>query len=159
MNKPRIGDIMEIPTSKGLAYAQFTHNHREYGELMRVFDALFVERPDLSAVVNSPVRFMAFFPLGPAVRRGIFKIVGNQAVAPQNLAFPLFRSKGLEDLTTGQAPWWLWDGEAEWKIGALAPEQKKLPIRGVWNDTLLIERIEQGWTADHDTSNDPHRPA
>ena len=26
--------------------------------------------------------------------------------------------------------------------GELTPEQRKLPIRGVWNDTLLVERIE-----------------
>jgi len=40
----KIGDIIEIPTSKGLAYAQYTHNHKQrphFGALIRVLDGLF----------------------------------------------------------------------------------------------------------------------
>jgi hypothetical protein len=55
----------------------------------------------------------------------------------------------MVDPTTGQVTvWWLWDGSREWRVGSLAADQKKLPVRGIWNDTLLVERIESGWLPD-----------
>lgn len=50
--------------------------------------------------------------------------------------------------------WWLWDGVNEWPIGKLTKEQKHLPFNEVWNDTLLVERIESGWTPE----TDDHKP-
>ena len=44
-NRVQIGDIIEIPTTKGLAYAQYTHQHPTHGGLIRVFDVLFENRP------------------------------------------------------------------------------------------------------------------
>jgi hypothetical protein len=43
--RPLIGDVIEIPTAKGLAYAHYTHQHPTHGGLVRVFDALFEVRP------------------------------------------------------------------------------------------------------------------
>jgi hypothetical protein len=37
--RPQLGDVIEIETSQGLAYAQYTHEHREpprYGSLLRI---------------------------------------------------------------------------------------------------------------------------
>jgi len=42
-------------------------------------------------------------------------------------------------------PWWLWDGEKEWKIGELQPGMNALPPRAIINDTLLVERIVSAW--------------
>ena len=57
----------------------------------------------------------------------------------------------MVDPQTGKvAIWWLWDGEKEWRVGSLDAKQRKLPIRSVWNDTMLIERIDAGWTAESD---------
>jgi YD repeat-containing protein len=41
-------------------------------------------------------------------------------------------------------------GEKEWKVGDITAEQRKLPLRGIWNDTLLVERIEAGWSPSND---------
>ena len=77
-SRPRIGDVIEIPTARGLAYAQCTHQHHQYGGLIRVFDRLFEHRPtNFEDLVKGPVRFSTFLPLGAAVRRGIFEIVGH----------------------------------------------------------------------------------
>ena len=46
--------------------------------------------------------------------------------------------------------WWLWDGEKEWQIGSITNEQRKLPIRQIWNDTMLIARLEQEWRPETD---------
>ena len=42
------------------------------------------------------------------------------------------------------------DGEKEWRIDGMTQEQRKLSIRGVWNDTLLVERINACWTPETD---------
>lgn len=147
MKRPRIGDIIEIPTAKGLCYAQYPHQHPQFGGLIRVFDRLFSERPnELQKAAQGPVRFSTFFPVRAAIKRGIFRVVGNQEIASQNREFPVFRD-GLEDPRTNKVTtWWFWDGEREWKVGQITEEQRKMPIRAVWNDTFLVNRIESGWT-------------
>ena len=153
--KVQIGDLIGIRTSKGLAYALYTHRHDirpRYGAMLRVFDRLYASRPvDIATVANLPVRFTTFFPLQAAADRGIVEVVGNIPV-PENLAaFPLFRS-GLSDPKTKKvSAWWLWDGEKSWRVGILTPEQRELPIRGTWNDTMLIHRIESGWRPENDS--------
>ena len=151
MKRPKIGDIIEIPTAKGLAYAQFTHQHSQFGGLIRVFDTLYEERPDdFSSLVKGDVRFSTFFPLHAAVRRGIYSVVGHEEVASSNKPFPIFRN-GVADLKTKKvAVWWFWDGEKEWRVGEITPGQRKMPLLGVWNDTMLVCRIEEGWRPETD---------
>src|SRR5256885_15709715 len=61
---PRIGDVIEIPTAKGLAYAQFTHKMPVYGRFIRVVEGIWRARPHaLDEIVNAPTRFSIFFPV------------------------------------------------------------------------------------------------
>ena len=147
----KIGDIVEISTAKGFSYTQFIHKHPKYGALLRVLPGFFDHRPStFLSLVNSRDMFMCFFPLQAAVNREIFNVVGNLPLPEKAKKFPLFRA-GNENPQTGKVEiWWLWDGEKEWKIGNLSAEQRKLPVLGVWNDTLLKDRIEAGWLPEKD---------
>jgi hypothetical protein len=82
--RPRIGDVVEIRTPRGFAYAQYTHEHREpprHGSLLRVLPGLYERQPqDLASLVEQEERFSVFFPLGAALARRIFRIVGNADV-------------------------------------------------------------------------------
>lgn len=151
MKNPKIGDVVEIATKSGFAYAQYTQKHKLYGALLRVFPGLYEFRPEyLSEITNLEPAFQCFFPLSAAVKGHIVSIVDNVPLPSGAKNFPIFRA-GVVDSATGKVQtWWLWDGEKEWRVGHLSPEQRKLPIRGVWNDTLLIERIEEGWTPESD---------
>lgn len=65
--RPKIGDVIEIPTPRGLAYAQYTHKHPMYGALLRVLRGIYTKRPaDFSEVVKQEEHFKAFFPLKAA---------------------------------------------------------------------------------------------
>jgi hypothetical protein len=152
MAHPKIGDIVEIATKRGLAYAQFTHKHKMYSALLRLLPGFYDQRPaDLACLASSGTKFVTFFPLGAAVKRGIVEIVGNTTVPDEAKAFPLFRS-GIPDRDTKKVnTWWLWDGEKEWRVGELTPEQMKLPIRGIWNDTVLVERLEADWLPENNS--------
>ena len=142
-----MGDVVEIPTKKGLAYAQYTHKNAQWGALIRVLPGFHAARPpDLGPVVAGPERFVTFFPLQQAINRGIFEIVGQAEVPPAARPFPLFRVAGFVDREGRVHDWYLWDGGQDRKIGKLTDEQRKLPILAVWNDTWLVEAIEEGWT-------------
>lgn len=149
--KIRFGDIIELRTSKGLAYALYTHRHPRYGAMLRVFDQVFMARPDdFHSLLGGAVRFTTFFPLQAAADKGIVEIVENVPVPEHLKAFPLFRAGAVDPRTKKVSVWWLWDGDREWQIGDLASDQRKLPIRGVLNDTLLIKRIEEEWRPEND---------
>ncbi len=149
--KPTIGDIIEIKTRKGFAYAVFTHYKPKYGAVIRVFDRIFPSRPsDIQGIAHSPVQFITLFPLSAAVSQGIFEIIGNIELPDSLASFPIFRT-GIRNPSTGHVESWsLWDGDRSIKVGKLKTDQYRLPLRGIWNDTILIERIDAGWRPETD---------
>ena len=67
--RPKFGDIIEIETSKGLAYAICTHHHCKAAEL---YDS----RPtEIAEIAGNPVRFATFFPLHMAVNRKLVEVL------------------------------------------------------------------------------------
>jgi hypothetical protein len=143
--RPQIGDVIEIPTPEGLAYAQFTHQHQVYGALLRVMPGLHSSRPEsLNQLVLGVPQFSTFFALGAACNRGIVRVVANEPISTSLIEFPTFRMS-VKGRDGEWGPWWLWDGVEEWKIGKLNAGMVALPIRGIINDTLLVERIISGW--------------
>jgi hypothetical protein len=153
--RPRIGDVIEIPTAQGLAYAQFTQKHAappHYGALIRVLPGIFPGRPsEFSGLVGQPPVFMTFFPLGAACNRGIVKVVASEPIPPHASAFPIFRNSHRDRAGRRVGPWFLWDGQREWRVESLTEQQlRDYPPLGVWNDTLLVERILAGWRHEND---------
>ncbi|WP_168283407.1 hypothetical protein [Rhizobium laguerreae] len=148
----KIGNVIQILTSKGVSYAQVTHKHLRYGHLLRVFDGFYADRLDnFSEVVASSVLFSAFFPVQKAVDEGLMAIVGNSSVSDVNSVFPTFRTSA-RDRDGRRGPWWLWNGETEVMLTrGLSDEEKRYPVRGIISAPLLVERIEKGYRAEtHD---------
>jgi hypothetical protein len=152
--RPRIGDVIEIPTPKGFAYAHYTHKHDEpprYGALLRILPGIFPERPgDFAALVLQPPIFSTFFPLGAACHRDIVSVVASEDVPAHTRDFPTFRGcnwhRDREGKLHVSACHWLWDGQREWRVESLSRQQlRDYPPRGIPNDTMLIERIISGW--------------
>ncbi|WP_141100995.1 hypothetical protein [Roseateles aquatilis] len=149
----KIGDIVEIETKDGLRYGQYSDRHKSYGAVLRMFGGAYSIRPEsFDEMVQQEPVFICLVPLGAAVSRGIFAVAGNAALPLAVIKFPLFRSGIVDPSTRKVRTWWLWDGESEWRIGDLTEAQRKLPIRGVWNDTMLIHRLESGWTPETDST-------
>lgn len=144
--RPRLGDVIEIGTPEGFAYAQYSHKTPSYGPLIRVLPGLFASRPSaFGELVEQPERFLVFFPLGPACNRGMVQVVAEEPIPPAAQAFPLFR-RGLADREGQVKQWFLWDGDRDSPIEELTPDLLKLPIHlGIWNASLLVERIASGW--------------
>ncbi|WP_233212723.1 hypothetical protein [Collimonas sp. PA-H2] len=64
--------------------------------------------------------------------------ITNCAIPEHSRNTPVFRAGVVDPATNKVETWWFWDGDKEWKVGAITEEQRKLPIRGSWNDTLLV---------------------
>jgi hypothetical protein len=151
--KIKIGDVFELRTGKGLAYAQCTHHHDEYEHLVRVLPGFFTKRPrGFQELVGQPTRFCTFVALQTAVNKKAIEIVANEAVPPEAQTLPRFRN-GVPNKTTNKVDtWWLWDGERQWLVGILSEEQRRLPILGTVTEERLIEQIVSGWTPETDSS-------
>lgn len=147
----RIGDVIALDTSKGVALAQVVHRDRLYGTLIRVLQPLFETIPaDVVAAVRAPDRFYTFFPVNAAISKGIVQKIGQAPVPPEAQAFPVLRVKGDIQKNGSVSTWWLWDGTKEWPVGLLDAETRRLSIAEVVNDTLLRQRIESDWTPSAD---------
>ena len=142
MARPKIGDICETEARGRLLYVQLTHRHPEYGELIRVLAGPHDERPaDLPALAREPDLWRGFYPLNAAVRQKLMTVVAHALVPPERVEFPTFKSDVRDPRTDEIAHWWLWDGEREWRVNTLTPEQQDFPNHGIVNHVYLIGEI------------------
>ncbi len=145
--KPKPGDILEIITPLGYAYAQYILKEATYGYLIRTLPNVYGEQlEDFSDLVKQKERFFLFYPLVSELRdeHTIFSIVTNEDVPHHCRKLPLLRAAG--ERKNGQVKkWFLWDGETYQPLDELQPEHYDLSIASIWNRPLLIERITSGW--------------
>jgi len=144
--KVKIGDLLQILTSQGVAYAQVTHKNPEFGYLIRVFSGFYDSKPkDFSAIASSPVQFSAFFVVQSAVNQGLLSVVGNVPVPESLQEFPTFRSRNGGP----GGSIWLWNGNEAVRLKRdLSLEEQKFSTRGVISAPLLVERIESNYRAE-----------
>jgi hypothetical protein len=145
-----IGLIFQLKTSKGLAYGLCTHENAEYCQLVYLYPI----GTQQSELKDAATQFCCFFPLRTALRQKIMKEVitevGRMEIPVQLKDFPLFRVFcGIPPAGPGKFDnWGFWDGQKTWFVGEINEEQRKMPTDGIWNDTLIIERLEEGYTAE-----------
>ncbi len=141
----KLGDIFEIDTPKGKAYLHYIHKDSVTGELIRVLQGLYPERPaNFDKLAASEERYIVSFPLSAAAKKKIVKSVSYYPVSKFRKPKLMRTEHNIRGEFLG---WHLVDTETWHRqlIKTLSPEQKKLSPWGVWNDTLLIERLTNGW--------------
>lgn len=149
----KLGDIFEIPTKKGIAYAQYIGKHLappRYGALIRVFEPLYQKQlVDPAIVTDSPERFLTFFPLGAVVYRGIFQVVGNAPVPEKYSRIPLLRAplRYIGGLTGRVRTWIFWDGQDRFTREStdLTADERRTSLKQCITDVVLVEHIENDW--------------
>ncbi|WLD93781.1 hypothetical protein [Alkalihalobacillus sp. AL-G] len=147
MARLKIGDVFEITTTKGKGYFQYVHKDEMMGQLIRLLPNLYEESHIFeSELVKEKEMYLVHFPLGSALEQKVVRIKGNYEV-PRDFVLPKkFRSK--HTIKGEFVGWHIIDYEtlAREKVQELTNEQKQLSPWGTWNDTLLKERMEHGWT-------------
>jgi hypothetical protein len=144
----KIGDVFEIETSNGIAFFQYVHKNDDLGSLIRILPGLYkVYKKDLlNELVEQKELFLIHFPLGGALKQKIVTKIGNYPI-PHNFVLPQkFRESFVKFSCWHIIDYETWNRE---KVEKLTDEQKQLSPWGIWNDTLLKDRIAEGWTLDN----------
>lgn len=139
------GDVIEIETEKGLAFAQITHNHFSYPPVVRAIAGLRQSRPeDLKALVQGQTLFVAMIPLAGAMRQvgRRYEVIGNVPIPEDQRAFPIFRMP-IRDKKGDIVYWWFWDGRGLSYDTELTADQEKLPMREVMTGRRFLERVAE----------------
>jgi hypothetical protein len=147
MEKIDIGDVFEIQTRRGFGYFQFCYSDDELGEMIRVLEGVDETRPsDIAALVNTEEQFYTFFPIAAALKKSIVSRVAHLGIPVRDPWPPLMRSPGRYNAKTRRVEtWWISQAGKAWQVDALDENEKDLSVKGILNDTLLIEHIESGW--------------
>ena len=144
--KVKLGDILQVLTSQGVAYAQVTHKHPEFGFLIRVFPGFYNKQPKyFSTLVEGEPQFSAFLVVQSAVNQGLLSVVENISVPDRLKIFPTFRSRN----GGAGGSLWLWDGKESFRLEReLRPNELEYPTEGIISAPLLVERIENNYRAE-----------
>lgn len=140
------GDVFEITTPKGFAYLQQVLRDPLMGDLVRVLPGIYESRPlGLNIVTDRKELFFTFFPVGAALARKIVRKIGASPLPVGLQSMPPMRNAGGRTPEGKVLNWRLLEGNEERLVEKLTEEQKDWSIRAIWNDTLLVERIIEGW--------------
>lgn len=154
MKKIEIGDIFEINTPEGKAYLHYVYIDDTKIELLRVMPGLYLHRPDnFELLVKAPESFLVRFPVAAAYRKKIVEKVAHYPIG--TFSKPKFM-RSIEFRQEEFMGWYIVNTETLQRklVKELNAEQKKLSPFGIWNDTLLIEKLATGWSLDQ-WNNDP----
>lgn len=153
MALPRIkyGDVFEIATNKGFGYFQCVKEAPATEcETIRIFPGTYenIEEANLENLVNEKELYFIQFTLKYAVKKKCIKLIGNFKVPEQVVVPQYYRDKHI---VRGEfISWHIIDSETLKirSVKELSDDEKKLSQSGIWNDTLLAERMAEGWTLD-----------
>lgn len=153
---PKIGDVVEIKTPKGLAYVQYTAKHTAppvFGELIRVLPGLYDSPPvDFSALANEKERYFVFTPITFACRKKWATIVSNEAVPAWAQGVPVMRMANRTGPDGKGSDWYLWDGVDV--SPANNADIRDLSIAEILGHEILVDRLAEGWLPSHNYSSD-----
>jgi hypothetical protein len=162
----KLGDIVEIRTSKGFAYAQYVNFHDRpprYGTLMRVLPGIFPQRlKDFEQLVLEDGSYCCFWwaPRDLAERK--IRLAANVPVPKEFRKMPMFKW-GISSLFTGHVRQWsIWNGKTRGSkpVAHLTELQKRYPIKQIVSLEIVKYRIESGWRPEDACAEppDPGRP-
>ena len=145
-SKIKLGDIFSISTEKGKGYLQLVKLPLDSSEVekIKVFYSLHKNEEILLEDIVVDDYFYISFPVKAALKKKLIEKVGNIEL-PQNYKAPIYyRCENF----LGEG-WNIIDSEkdeyVEVGIKKLTKEQIKYSPDEVWNDTLLKEKLEEGW--------------
>lgn len=144
MPRVKLGDIFEIKTKKGNAYLHYIYKDNELGYLVRILKGLHQTEPIFSNLAKETEMFMIFFPLNVAYKRGIVKKVAFHD--SKKYGKPKYM-RAKHYIGNDFIGWHIIE-TSNWQrtlVKKLSLEQVMLSPWGTWNDTLLINRLEENW--------------
>ena len=136
------GDIVEVETTKGLAYVQLTHTHPSYPPVVKFLPGSYEHRPDNVTVLAEKPAPMAMVPLTGALNRLGLKhaLAGRSDIPHSERSFPIFRMP-IRDKQGKIIYWWFWDGQGLTYSTELMEQQETLPMREVMSSGHFLDQL------------------
>lgn len=153
--KPKIGDVAEIKTHHGLAYAQYTLDGNGSGEIVRVLPGLYNSRPDLESLVLQRELYFVFYTLAFAIRKREAEIVCNLPVPEWAESEPLMRHASGRTRQGKITGWRIVPALSPLTVDflirtpilrELTQEQERLSIHHIWPHPVMVKELARGWT-------------
>lgn len=149
MGKTKIGDLFEINTPRGKAYLHYFYSDSITGDMIRVLNGLHKERPpDLYKLVADNERYIVSFPIKAAKKEKLIESVGNFP----DVTFQKPEVMRTKHIIQGEFLGWHLVDTKTWGrtlVKTLSSEQKKLSPWGIWNASLLIEKLTNDWSLEN----------
>ncbi len=137
------GAVLEILTSAGYRYAQYTHRHKRYGCLLRVFEFVsLVPVTSFNFVAETISTLPVFSFVSEAVKAGKFQIAAHAPISPAHSVFPVFRCAVVGHQPDRVLSWILWDGDREWQVSQLSEEEAQLPVLLLADPAAIVDILE-----------------
>jgi len=155
VRKPKIGDVAEIGTSQGFAYAQYTGNSKVMGSLVRILPGLYVSRPNLEELVKQRELYFVFYTLGYAIRTKQVEIICNLPIPEWANSEPLMRHESGRTREGKITGWRIVPALCPLTVDflirtpvirELSQEQQRLSIRHLWPHPVIVKELARGWT-------------
>jgi hypothetical protein len=94
-----------------LAYAQYTHDVPDHGDLITVYEGLYATRPDpIELATRTPVQIKLITLLDHGLRHRMMALAGSAPIPEHSQVFPVFRNR-----PPWSDRWGFWDGKREWQ--------------------------------------------
>lgn len=148
--RPRPGDVIEVRSPTVDVYLHYLGRHAEYGDVVTVCPTRNAGGAEVSLDFFSD-GYVAFFPVGVAVARGLASVVGH--MAPPEIPKRVRRA-GVRSATGVVETWIIEDGGRELVKKRLSDSERKLPIAAIWNREMLLHRVSDGWRPEMEGSNE-----
>lgn len=150
MSKIELGDIFEMSTKRGKAYFQCVKIDKFKGDLIKVFNKLYDERPlSIESITKVTDSYFIGFTISAAYKRKLVEKVGNVTL-PKDFELPKYMRD--KHVIRGEfLGWHIVDTNSLKRqfVERLSPEQKQLSPIGICNDTMLKEMLERGWNLEN----------
>lgn len=117
------------------------------GSLIRILPGIFPEPvTDFDSLASAKEMYFVHFPLGAGISQGLVRIVGNFPIGvgserPARMKRPIGRAPNGKILS-----WAIMENGKDRFTSELTDDEKRLSLCVIWNDTLLAERMADGWT-------------
>jgi hypothetical protein len=145
MGRLKAGDVIELRREQGLIHVQFLGRDSDLGDAVMVSPNLQNQRPPLANLFDGG--YVVFYPVSHVVRRGGGEVIGR---LPSRGMPDCYRRPRRFDRSGRITSWLLLTPNGQQVKAGLSKHEKHYPVRAIWNDALLVERVSHGWHPEED---------
>ena len=146
--RPAPGDLLEIAVPGGRGIVQYVGEHHGLGGTIWVVPRILPPGSEVTPALMDQGYYI-FFPVRPAVQKGLARIVGRADLGERSVPTD-GRRPGAIDASGAILTWIVSEDGKDRVVERLSDAERALPIEEIWNLEMLAGRIAEGWHPDRE---------